>query len=199
MAVQSVKPVRRILEERPNYKDFRGELREDFNGCCGYCDDSDEFVDRSCFHIDHFAPQKPFKHLEKQYGNLVYSCRFCNNRKRNHWVGDDPTVPNDGSRGFVDPCDDQYEQHLERLDTGAIVGTSDLGSYMVQRLNLGLLRHQVLWNARRSRKLRSEILELINRFRDAGSPMPEELLSLALRYVDLNEEIESYELLAISA
>jgi len=206
MTVQKTKPSRSAVEPRDNYRAYRDDLRTDFNGSCGYCDDSDDFVDRSCFHIDHFAPQKPanvphgpFAAKTTLYANLVYSCRFCNNRKRNHWIGDNPDVPNDGTKGFIDPCDGEYEAQFKRLETGAIVGCTDLGRYMVVRLNLSLLRHQVLWNARRTRALRHKLEEVLVRFEDAGLPASQAYIDLSKRYRELTKDIESYELLAINS
>jgi uncharacterized protein (TIGR02646 family) len=178
------------------YADYREDLRADFNGRCGYCDDSDAFCDPISFHIDHFAPKSRFVELETVYGNLVYACRFCNMRKSNHWIGTDPSVPNDGERGFVDPCDQNYDDHLERSPEGAILPRTALGQYMSRRLSLHLIRHQVLWNSRRARQLRDEIDPLIERYEQSGSPNSERYTALLKRYRDLTREIERYEGLA---
>ncbi len=197
MALRELKPARRDIAAKLKYTDYREDLRTDFNGCCGYCDDSDAYTDSICFHIDHFAPKSQFAELETSYANLIYACRFCNMRKSYHWIGLDSTVPNDGSRGFVDPCDDQYDDHLERTAEGAIVSKTVLGRYMVNRLNLHLIRHQVLWNSRRARKLREEIDPLIERFKQAELPKSEAYIALLERYIDLTREIERYEGLAL--
>lgn len=194
MNVQSKKPTRSDVLPKKRYQDYRADLCTDFNNSCGYCDDSDLFTDKSCFHIDHFAPKKHFPALETDYSNLVYSCRFCNNKKRDRWIGNDPKVPNDGDSGFIDPCDPEYSEHLTRNNNGTISAKTTLGEYMVTHLNLSLLRHSVLWNARRSRNLRDQIKPLIDKYRDAGLPKSETYCSLLDRYYDLTEEIDKYEL-----
>lgn len=189
-------PQRREVPAQAKYADYREDLRTDFNGRCGYCDDSDAYCDPICFHIDHFAPKSRFAALETAYGNLVYACRFCNMRKSNHWVGSDPTASNDGERGFVDPCEHSYDDHLERSAEGAIVSKTVLGQYMSRRLSLHLVRHQVLWNSRRARRLRDEIDPLIERYRQSGAPKSDTYTALLERYRDLTIEIERYEGLA---
>ncbi|MCY4306125.1 MAG: HNH endonuclease [Aestuariivita sp.] len=186
-------PQRRNVPSRPHYTDYRDDLRTDFNGRCGYCDDSDFHCDPICFHIDHFAPKSRFKALETEYGNLVYACRFCNVRKSSHWVGLDPATPNDGKRGFVDPCDPCYDAHLSRSTEGAIISRSALGQYMFKRLGLHLVRHQVLWHSRRARKLRDEIDLLIVRYKQSNLPNSAIYTALLERYRDLTIAIDRYE------
>ena len=189
-------PQRRDVPVQAKYNDYRDDLREDFNGRCGYCDDSDVNCDPICFHIDHFAPKSRFAELETAYQNLVYACRFCNMRKSNHWVGTDPATPNDGERGFIDPCGQDYDDHLERSPEGAIVSKTPLGRYISRRLSLHLVRHQVLWNSRRARRLRDEIDPLIARYQQSGSPKSASYTALLERYRDLTIEIENFEALA---
>lgn len=191
--VHERKPSRRQAEPREPYGAYRDELREDFNQSCGYCDDSDHRMDRICFHIDHFAPKKKFPALENTYSNLVYACRFCNIPKSNHWIGDDPAIHNDGEKGFVDPCSDAYVEHIGREATGKIVGKTPLGCYIVKRLNLGLLRHQLLWRARRARLLREEISPLIEEFKARGFPKGELYIALLEKFRELTIKIEEYE------
>lgn len=197
MVLRDAIPLRSDVAVQVKYADYRADLRGDFNGRCGYCDDSDAYCDPICFHIDHFAPKSRFAELETTYINLVYACRFCNMRKSNHWVGDDPATPNDGTRGFVDPCDEQYDDHLERSVDGAIVAKTPLGRYMTRRLCLHLVRHQVLWNSRRARKLREQIDPLIDRYQEADLPKSATYTALLERYRDLTREIERYEGLAL--
>lgn len=184
------------MPEQAKYIDYRDDLRQDFNGRCGYCDDSDHYCDPICFHIDHFAPKSRFSKLENAYQNLVYACRYCNIRKSNHWVGTDPSKPNDGEHGFIDPCEHEYDEHLERSPEGAIVSKTPLGQYISRRLSLHLVRHQVLWNSRRARRLRDEIDPLIVRYQQSGSPKTVTYTALLERYRDLTIEIEKYEALA---
>lgn len=117
-------------------------------------------------------------------------------RKSNHWIGTDPTTPNDGERGFVDPCEQDYDEHLERTSEGAIISKTALGKYMSRRLCLHLVRHQVLWISRRARRLRDEIDPLIEQYRQSGLPNSAAYTDLLERYRDLTIEIEKYEGLA---
>lgn len=193
MTLRDAIPVRSDVAEQAKYTRYRDDLRADFKGRCGYCDDSDANLDPICFHIDHFAPQKLFPDLATAYENLVYACRFCNMRKSYHWIGIDATVPNDGERGFVDPCDESYDEHLERSSEGAIIPKTELGNYMIERLGLYLLRHQTLWNARRLRQLREEIDPLIERCEASGLAKSANYIALLKRYRALTKEIDRYE------
>ena len=188
-----MKPTRSVPPAREPYTAYRAELRADFNGCCGYCDDSDHGVDKIGFHIDHFAPKVRFPTLTCIYTNLVYACRFCNIHKSNKWTGADAASHHDGSKGFIDPCSNVYDQHLERNDEGRIVGKTNLGRYIATQLNLGLLRHQLLWKARRARALRDEIPLLLQRYKAAGIPDDKLYISLLERFVELQQKIERYE------
>tara|TARA_B100000378_G_scaffold278726_1_gene283115 strand:+ start:3738 stop:4346 length:609 start_codon:yes stop_codon:yes gene_type:complete len=187
-------PKRSDVAPRNSYREYRAELRHDFFGSCGYCGDDDERVDRITFHIDHFAPKSVFPDLALSYGNLVYACRFCNVGKSNHWIGSDPATANDGVRGFVDPCTEEYENHLERLPSGQIVGKSELGKYFAKRLKLHLLRHELLWQARRARRLREQVEELLQELERRGYDDSSEHHKLLKRYRELNKAIENYEL-----
>ena len=158
-------PVRREVAAQLRYALYRDDLRQDFIQACGYCGDDDERADPSTFHIDHFAPKKQFPELELEYKNLVYACRFCNISKSDHWVGNDPTVPNNGAAGFVDPCSNDYDVHLGRDVGGRIVAKTALGGYVIRRLNLHLIRHELLWRARRARAVRDEIGSLIEEYK----------------------------------
>lgn len=193
MKIQTIKPKRSIVPARETYTAYRAELRADFNGCCGYCDDSDSGVDPICFHIDHFAPKVLFPDLTCKYSNLVYACRFCNIHKSSKWAGADAATHHDGSEGFIDPCSVDYDEHLERDDDGRIVGKTVLGRYIVKQLNLGLLRHQVLWKARRARALQDEIQPLVDRFRAAGLPREGLYVDLLERFMELQKKINQYE------
>lgn len=196
MPVQSIKPVRRIFGARAKYQDYRDDLRDDFNGACGYCDDSDRYLDRICFHVDHFAPKDQFPAMEIVYANLVYSCRYCNIRKSNIWISDDPDVSFVGDEGFIDPCSVDYDHHLERHSDGRITAQTTLGQYMVDHLNLHLLRHQLLWNSRKARLLRNRISELRRLFGPEIFQRDPVGLVLLNRFVELSEQIDEYEALA---
>ncbi|MBD3831981.1 MAG: HNH endonuclease [Brevundimonas sp.] len=196
LAVHSQRPARREVAAQLRYALYRNDLRRDFIRACGYCGDDDERADPSTFHIDHFAPKKQFPDLTLTYANLVYACRFCNVSKSNHWIGMDPTVPNDGTQGFVDPCSDDYEAHLGRDTGGRIVAKTPLGQYIIGRLHLHLIRHELLWRARKARRLRDEIAALIAEYKVRAKALPE-YAPLLDRYYDLTRSIEDYEFRAI--
>lgn len=195
-AVHFTRPSRRAVAEQPRYNLYRNDLRQDFAEACGYCGDDDERADPSTFHIDHFAPQKKFPELALRYANLVYACRFCNVSKSNHWIGTEATVPNDGTRGFVDPCSNEYADHLGRDGGGRITAKTPLGEYLIDRLRLHLIRHELLWRARKARSLRKEVSDLIEAYKRRGRPS-HEFAPLLERFYDLTQSIEDYELRAL--
>jgi uncharacterized protein (TIGR02646 family) len=194
--IQNVKPARSVVPARQPYTAYRVELRADFNGCCGYCDDSDRGNDQIGFHIDHFAPKGRFKELICEYTNLVYACRFCNIHKSSKWTGVDASAHHDGSEGFIDPCSEDYDAHLARDEEGRIVGKTELGRYIARELNLGLLRHQLLWKARRARTVRDEIPPLIDQYKASGLPRDDLYADLLERFIELQQKIDRYELAA---
>lgn len=197
LTVRAALPSRTEVTAQARYTLYRDDLRRDFAGACGYCGDEDSRIDRIGFHIDHFAPRKLFPHLECHYGNLVYACRFCNISKSDHWIGTNAAVHNDGNKGFVDPCSDEYETHLARDASGRIVAVTPLGAYIARRLRLDLLRHELLWQARRMRVLRDEVKALIAAM-EAREERSDAYLDLLKRYVSLTEAIEDYELRAVA-
>ena len=135
--VQKKKPIRTCTKTYKNYRSFKKYIVEDFNNRCGYCDDLDKFHGgRNNYQIDHFKPKKLFLALETDYSNLVYSCPFCNRAKWDKWKEKD---------GFIDPCDEEYDNHLERNGRGQIKCKSEQGQYIHINLNLHLRRHELLW------------------------------------------------------
>ncbi|ANM08332.1 HNH endonuclease protein (plasmid) [Rhizobium phaseoli] len=189
-------PVRSVVVAREAYQAYRADLQRDFFHACGYCGDEDERIDSVVYHIDHFAPKTRFPALETDYKNLVYACRYCNISKSDHWIGNDAAVPHDGARGFVDPCTDDYEKHLVRQDSGRIVGSTELGKYVAKRLRLNLIRHELLWQARRARRLRRAVEQLLTILEMRGEDESSDHHKLLKRYRALNEAIEDYELRA---
>lgn len=157
-------PQRSNPSESKSYRAYKPQLREDFRMRCGYCDGPDVYVGGlGGSHIDHFAPRSKFPSLENSYGNLVYACPFCNRAKSDTWVGEDPTVPNDGNSGFIDPCGPELEQHLGRNRGGRIVPLTRLGGFLVDNLNLRLARHQFIWQLGRMAALAHELEQLRQR------------------------------------
>lgn len=95
-----------------HYKFYKPFLRKEFDYCCVYCNVREPEIGGSqSFHIDHYAPQSQFLEKEVDYSNLFYSCRVCNNRKRDFW----PTEPQKTSGEFIlNPCDHDFDKHYDR-------------------------------------------------------------------------------------
>lgn len=161
--IQKVKPVRTCDKSYANYRSFKPYLRDDFNKRCGYCDDIDYASGGSRgYHIDHFKPHsiEAFKALKQRYSNLVYSCPFCNGAKSNKWKDID---------GFIDPCDNEYENHIGRNHKGQIEYKTEQGRYIYDNLELGLKRHELLWCID---KLKEQSKHVSNKIDELGEERP---------------------------
>ena len=168
--IHTIPPKRSIITQKFNYKDkkIKQQLAQDFHMSCGYCGDSHYFVGGiNNFHIDHFAPKSLFKELENNYQNLVYSCPYCNCSKSNKWVGHTAEEAIIGNKGFIDPCDAIYSEHLYREEDGSIMYKTDLGKYIYNELKLYLFRHKILYQLN---KLRSTINRLKEKQPSAKNP-----------------------------
>jgi uncharacterized protein (TIGR02646 family) len=145
------------IEEQKNYKQYRNNLILDFDGRCGYCGDRD-WPRKEYFEIDHFVPKdKMVKIKETDYSNLVYACRSCNNSKRAKWPTGDESKPNNGKIGWIDPCNEEYDDQFERAETGAIVAKTELGKWMYENLKLWKKQHEILWNYEQLEIISTEI------------------------------------------
>lgn len=148
-----------------NHRDHRTDLRIDFKNRCGYCNDFDSYR-FTYFEIDHFIPQnkdkKPFLTIKTStdYSNLVYSCKSCNNAKSNKWPTNDQNIPIRNDEGFIDPCDDDYNNHFERTLNGRITFKTKLGEWKYNNLKLYNPQHEVIWNIEELEKLITEIKDL---------------------------------------
>ena len=132
-----------------NYRGYRNQLRIDFSYKCGYSDISERFLfDTSIFHIDHFRPkaEKFYPHLENDYNNLVYASCYINRSKSDDWHGDERS-DDDGTKGYLDPCNVNYNDHFYRNRRGEIIPKADspIACYMYKRLKLYLKRFSILW------------------------------------------------------
>jgi uncharacterized protein (TIGR02646 family) len=161
--VKSKKPIRSYSGEvwRTNSSNKR-RLAEDFDNKCAYCDDVDIYSGGyNVYHVEHFAPKEKFKDLEFTYDNLLYSCPFCNISKSNKWVGRTSNENVIGDKGFVDPCTDEYDKHLERDIQGKIIYKTLLGQYMYEELKLYLKRHRIFYNLEKIRLKKNLLKEKI--------------------------------------
>lgn len=182
---------RKIKNEGVKYTKYKHHLKADFNNCCGYCDDEDSWAGGfRVFQIDHFVPKKHLvKIKENDYQNLVYSCFYCNNKKRADWPSGDEKIHNDGKKGYIDPCSKDYSKQFKRNDLGEIKPITSLGRYMFEKLNLYLRRHAVIWNLR---KLDYRIKELNDYYKKGKFKTNHELVKftdLLVEYYKKNSEL----------
>lgn len=147
-----------------NYHHYKEDLKEDFKSCCGYCGDEDSWAGGfRFFQIDHFVPKKIMVNLcETDYSNLVYSCFYCNNRKRADWPTNDENIHHNSSEGYIDPCNEIFPRQFERNSRGEIISTSAVGNYMHFNLNFCLRRHALIWNLSRLSNKIAKLIELKN-------------------------------------
>ena len=187
--IHRIKPTRTAVENGVDYARYRASLRQDFNSACGYCGVPDSYFGGiRGSHIDHFAPKRKFPALRNSYTNLVYSCPFCNRKKSETWPMDSHTPSHNGEEGFIDPCDPEYDKHLERTNDGSINAKSDLGSYMASRLGLNFLRHQVIWMAEELEQIREQLGNLSQ----AAATDQQDCSEILAMMCDLNSMIEEY-------
>ena len=180
--VQKKKPIRTCTKSYKNYTSFKKYIVKDFNSRCGYCDDLDEFYgEKKIYHIDHFKPHsiKEFEHLKEEYSNLVYSCSFCNRAKWDKWKDKD---------GFIDPCEKEYDTHLERNSRGQIRFKSEQGRYIYVNLNLHLIRHELLWMIERLEEQSSELNSILNTLNE-GNVLE---LKILRAFKEIQNEIKEY-------
>jgi uncharacterized protein (TIGR02646 family) len=159
-----------------NWADHKSDLKEDFNGHCGYCHSYDGYR-HTYFEVDHFVPKKEIKKNGwaislTQYSNLVYSCKFCNNKKLSKWITNSPNPSHNGNAGFIDPCDPDYDNHFYRTANGAIRPKTTLGQWMFSEAFKFDEREQsiiVLWNMNRLRQIIDALIVQL-KLNAVGSP-----------------------------
>jgi hypothetical protein len=180
--VQRQKPKRICTKTYASYTSFKLYIREDFNKRCGYCDDLDIYHGGvRGYQIDHFRPHSisKFTHLKEEYSNLIYSCPFCNRAKSNKWKD---------LNGFIDPCDEEYDNHLERNQRGQIKCKSEQGKYIYTNLNLYLKRHELLWMIE---KLEEQSME-INSYLDSLGEGHDLELKILREFRNIQNKIKEY-------
>jgi hypothetical protein len=167
---------RNIIKDVSHYSDHRNDIKIDFMCRCGYCNDIDSWRN-IWFEIDHFVPKEVLQTIsEKNYSNLVYSCRSCNNAKRAKWPTNDEKIHNQNNVGFIDPCDDTYNNQFERNELGRINFKTPLGEWMYKALKLYKPQHEIIWNIEVADKLIDEIESLFQKF--PNSEFEEKLLPI---------------------
>lgn len=158
-------PVRTCTKKYKSHRSYKKYLELDFNKKCGYCDDHDSWAGgRREYQIDHFVPLSKFTNLpnlKTDYKNLVYSCFYCNNAKSDKWISTSHEISVIRDKGFIDPCSNQYEEHLCRDQDGNISYLTKLGKYIFDNLDLGLLRHSIIWKLEKIHKQLDEVEKLL--------------------------------------
>ncbi len=158
--------------KKGSWTKHKPDLRQDFHSHCGYCGSYDGYR-HTWYEVDHFIPKSLLegKISDVEYSNLVYSCKFCNNKKLAKWPTEDISIPNANNKGFVDPCDEDYDTHLYRTDDGGIMWSTDLGKWMWETAfkfderNYAL---KLLWELNERRKLIDVFIIELNK-REEGS------------------------------
>ena len=198
-------PIRRVVptkKPRKNWALHKDDLMVDFNNHCGYCDSYDGFS-HTYFEVDHFVPKNlirsnawPISLVE--YSNLVYSCKFCNNNKLDNWPSNSSTVYHRYNKGFIDPCNINFDTHFYRTRSGEIRWKTKLGKWMYSeafKFDERIDGIKLLWNLNRIRKAR---LILISKRRYYAinsrkyNAITKEIQKLNDKYVPIHEELMDY-------
>lgn len=124
------------------YGTYKPHLQRLFRDRCAYCLSHEDLMGRfDAMEVDHFRPKgRPeFAHLEREWANLYYCCRRCNQHKWNKWPS-----PAEQARDlrFVDPCEEDPDDHF-RLTRDArgneacwITGETPAGRYSIAKIRL---------------------------------------------------------------
>ncbi|MFP9097758.1 HNH endonuclease [Flavobacterium sp. RHBU_24] len=179
-------PARRnIITAVASYSAHRPDLIIDFKQRCGYCNDIHIYRIAS-FEIDHFIPRirkkKPFLSIktDTDYSNLVYSCKSCNNAKRNKWPTDDENIPNRDDKGFIDPCDIEYDSQFIRLPNGQIRAVTKLGDWIYKELRLDKPQHEIIYNLEQLDFIIDQLEPNLNKLEDIA--LYKRITNLLLKY-----------------
>jgi hypothetical protein len=208
MSLREISPIRRVppskSETGNNYQKHKPDLEADFNHCCGYCGSFDGFgYTRTYFEIDHFVP-KDFlinsgsKIGLSKYSNLVYSCRFCNNYKSKHWPSNRDDIYIVGDEGFVDPCHEDYDNHLFRKPDGEIMWNTELGKWMATtafKFDERVEEIKLLWKYNKTRIAIEEIIDELIRYPEGSAEYQEienKLNPICTKHYFLQRELASF-------
>lgn len=164
-----------------NYQKYKAALAKDFNNRCGYTDCSDFWFGGSkAFHIDHFKPKSIHGHLTNDYSNLVYACSHVNQAK------------SDDDSNYIDPCDEDYNQHFRRDTNGNIIPLdhSVRAIYMFTKLKLYLKRYSIIWTLEVLEEKIRELGTLLDSIHEESSRL--ELLEQYQRVVKIFFEYKDY-------
>jgi len=177
-----------VLTVVSKYQLHKPTLKKNFKSKCGYCDDNDIWRN-TYYEIDHYIPKEYLTNVEeKEYWNLIYSCRYCNNSKRAKWPTKDRNIENDGKEGFVSPYSKDYDLLFERDEDGKIIPLSELANWMHKNLHLGLKRHSIIWQLE---NLKSSIDEIREFYKSKERIDPK--IKLLLDYIEVVENLKHCE------
>jgi uncharacterized protein (TIGR02646 family) len=203
--VRSILPKRRLNPTKNpkegKWTEHKKDLQEDFNFHCAYCGSYDGFR-HTWYEVDHFIPKSffiPLKNISTiDYSNLVYSCKFCNNKKLSKWPSQSESIHHINNQGFVDPCDPDYENHLYRTTKGSIMWKTDLGEWMVKRAFKFDERDysiRILWQINETRKLIDKFVEQLSQIDEDSEEyinIKSKANELCFEYYYLDKELMNY-------
>ncbi|MFB9080224.1 HNH endonuclease [Flavobacterium procerum] len=205
MNVRDILPVRRQTPTKSptgkNWSEHKPDLKEDFNSHCGYCGSYDGYR-HTYFEVDHFIPKTLFEIkgiiTYCQYDNLVYACKFCNNKKLAKWPSNDETISVLNDQGFIDPCDVNFDHHLYRTADGGIMWKTALGKWMAEtafKFDERSSSIKLLWELNQRRKLLDRFIIELNK-RDQNSDeykaIKKEAEKISLEYYIYDKELMEY-------
>jgi len=181
-------PVRQVITTKvSDHKKHRENLQIDFKNRCAYCDDI-AIWRVAWYEVDHFVPRKHLKTiLPTDYSNLVFACRSCNNAKWSHWPTLSETEHNKNDEGFIDPCDQTYNDQFSRRHDGRIIPETNLGSWMYNTLKLYKPQHEIIWNIEQLDSLIDEVELLLATF--DNETLKSRLLGLLLAYRNYTKQL----------
>jgi len=126
---------------------------------------------------------------DTDYSNLVYACRSCNNSKRAHWPTGDEFIHNKDDKGFIDPCDDEYEKQFRRYNNGRIIHQTQLGKWMYYKLKLHKPQHEIIWQIQELDNLIEECEGLLAKM--DNQVLKDKLLNLYREYHKYTKQLGS--------
>lgn len=175
MKFRDKQPCRTCVKAYANYRSYKPFLAQDFFHKCGYTDCSDFwFGGINNFHIDHFIPWKKYPRnpsLKTNYQNLVYCCSYVN------------ILKSDDIGNYIDPCNEDYNNHFERNKFGTIIPITVDAVYMHKKMRMYLSRYRIIWMLDKIEEKMSRLRLIIEK---TGNTKAKDL------YIDLSFEYDNY-------
>lgn len=129
-------------------------LLRDFERCCAYCLDPDDFRHPSLNHVDHFNCKLRGR-KRHQYANLMLGCAACNQEKHDKPVRN-PLKAEQRLLNCTNEC--EFPEHITETADGQWVARSEAGKYHLASIGLTEKCHMKKRAARR--EMAERILEL---------------------------------------